>query len=374
MSNTTHLQMPLLEAAQAQKHVTVNEALQALDAVVQLAVKDKDLTTPPGSPNDGDRYIVGPSATGDWASEDGNIAAYQDGVWVFYDPREGWLTWIDDENELYAYDGSSWSVVTSSSSGSVLKPLPTISNNSADAHHDIDISAGDALDVAGSQVIALTSSLTKRIDAAWSVGSNAGGLDTGSVAANTAYAVWLIRRSDTGGVDALFSTSFSSGSVTLPTHYDALQLIGWVATDGSSNIYTFEQSGDHFELYRHPLVLTDSSITDATWETATLSELPPRCVANLTACHYSNATSGSPTAYFWARMKGASKSITTFNQHVGVFAAPNGTWGIEGSGQFNILLDGSSRFEYAASEAASTVTTISIHLLGCQLTERGAAS
>ena len=53
----THL-LPYLLAAQAQKHVTHNEALRLLDGLVQLAVLDRDLTAPPGAPADGDRYIV----------------------------------------------------------------------------------------------------------------------------------------------------------------------------------------------------------------------------------------------------------------------------------------------------------------------------
>jgi hypothetical protein len=44
-----------LFAAQAQKHVTVNEALRLLDGLVQLAVLDRHLTAPPASPADGDR-------------------------------------------------------------------------------------------------------------------------------------------------------------------------------------------------------------------------------------------------------------------------------------------------------------------------------
>ena len=68
MSNTTtHLMVPYLAAAQAQKHVTHNEALRILDGLVQLSVLDRDLAAPPASPADGDRYIVGSGATGDWA-------------------------------------------------------------------------------------------------------------------------------------------------------------------------------------------------------------------------------------------------------------------------------------------------------------------
>jgi hypothetical protein len=74
MSNTTHLQLPYLLASQAQKHVTHNEALRLLDGLVQLAVIDRDLTAPPGSPADGDRYIVASGATGEWSGWNGSIA------------------------------------------------------------------------------------------------------------------------------------------------------------------------------------------------------------------------------------------------------------------------------------------------------------
>jgi len=73
---TTKLLLPYILAAQAQKHVTHNEALRLLDGLVQLSVFDRDLTAPPGSPNDGDRYIVASGATGDWAGWDLNVALF----------------------------------------------------------------------------------------------------------------------------------------------------------------------------------------------------------------------------------------------------------------------------------------------------------
>ncbi|KAB2846219.1 MAG: DUF2793 domain-containing protein, partial [Hyphomicrobiaceae bacterium] len=60
---TPNLSLPYIIAAQAQKHVTHNEALRTLDAVVQLSVLDKDLSAPPVSPLDGDRYIVAAGAS-----------------------------------------------------------------------------------------------------------------------------------------------------------------------------------------------------------------------------------------------------------------------------------------------------------------------
>ncbi len=108
MPETSALGLPLLVAEQAQKHVTHNEALAALDAIVQLAVLDRDLTAPPGSPSEGDRYIVGSAATGEWAGRDGEIVAWQGGAWAFYAPKVGWRTWIEDEGVLLIWTGAAW--------------------------------------------------------------------------------------------------------------------------------------------------------------------------------------------------------------------------------------------------------------------------
>lgn len=74
----------------------------------QPSVKDKDLTAPPGGESKGDRYIVGASATGDWATHDKAIATYTGSGWLFDTPKEGHITWVDDENEFYVYDGTNW--------------------------------------------------------------------------------------------------------------------------------------------------------------------------------------------------------------------------------------------------------------------------
>jgi hypothetical protein len=108
MADSTHLAMPFLEAAQSQKHVTHNEALRILDAVVMLTVLDRDLTAPPSSPAEGDRYLVASGASGVWTGQAGKIAARQDGAWAFAVPRTGWRLWVADEGILLAFDGSSW--------------------------------------------------------------------------------------------------------------------------------------------------------------------------------------------------------------------------------------------------------------------------
>jgi hypothetical protein len=108
MTNTTHLGLPYIEAAQAQKHVTHNEALAILDALVMLAVADRDLSAPPVSPAEGDRYLVKAPGAGGFAGKDDQIAHYADGGWSFYAPRAGWVCYVRDESALIAWDGAAW--------------------------------------------------------------------------------------------------------------------------------------------------------------------------------------------------------------------------------------------------------------------------
>jgi hypothetical protein len=106
--DTTHLQLPYLVAAQAQKHVTHNEALRMLDALVQLSVLDRTRTVPPVTPAEGDRHIVAPGASGAWSGWDDEIAAFIDGAWMRLPPRPGWCAWVEDEAALVVRIGADW--------------------------------------------------------------------------------------------------------------------------------------------------------------------------------------------------------------------------------------------------------------------------
>lgn len=119
----------------------------------------------------------------------------------------------------------------------------TLANNGVDPTNDIDIAAGAAAsDGSTPAIMSLASVLTKRLDASWAVGSGSGGLDTGSIA-NTTYHVWLIQRSDTGVVDALFSASATAP--TMPANYDRKRRIGSIMRV-SAAIVPFIQTGDTF--------------------------------------------------------------------------------------------------------------------------------
>ncbi|SHI07428.1 DUF2793 domain-containing protein [Marivita hallyeonensis] len=109
MSQTsTLLSLPYIQPAQAQKHVTHNEALRRLDALVQLSVESRTLAEPPANPADGARYIVASGATGDWAGQEFAVALNAGGGWLFLTPNVGWQAWVADEGTTVTWTGSLW--------------------------------------------------------------------------------------------------------------------------------------------------------------------------------------------------------------------------------------------------------------------------
>jgi hypothetical protein len=104
MADTPNLVLPYVAANQSQKHVTVNEALRRLDALVQVTVQSTALATPPGAPTEGQRWILPASPTGAWAGHAVQIAAWQDGAWAFYVPLDGWTAIDISTDTLLLYN------------------------------------------------------------------------------------------------------------------------------------------------------------------------------------------------------------------------------------------------------------------------------
>lgn len=108
METTHNLGLPYIMPSQAQKHVTHNEALRMLDALVQLSVQSRGLAAPPVDAGDGARYLVAAPATGAWQGWEDSIAAFIDGGWLRFQPKPGWRAWIADEEQLVAWTGAEW--------------------------------------------------------------------------------------------------------------------------------------------------------------------------------------------------------------------------------------------------------------------------
>ena len=113
----THGEFMGMEQSGEMKKVTTARIKEKLLGEIVLGVdwQQEVLTmtsTPPVSPTEGDRYIVGASATGDWTGHDDYIAEYTSGAWVFLAPQSRmgvfsyndmyFLIYLDGEWQLLA--------------------------------------------------------------------------------------------------------------------------------------------------------------------------------------------------------------------------------------------------------------------------------
>lgn len=111
MDTSPNLALPYLQSQQAQKHVTLNESLRRLDALVHLTVLSRTLIAQPAEPADGARYILPGGATGaSWSGHpEGTLMAFQDGAWEAFAPVEGWRAFIADEAVMSVWHAGAWS-------------------------------------------------------------------------------------------------------------------------------------------------------------------------------------------------------------------------------------------------------------------------
>lgn len=108
MDETARIGLPLVQAAQAQKHVTVNEALARLDGLVPLVISGRDATEPPTMAEDGAVHAVPEGAGGAWAGQAGRLAIWLNGGWAFVTPGRGWTGFLAAEGRVAVHDGAQW--------------------------------------------------------------------------------------------------------------------------------------------------------------------------------------------------------------------------------------------------------------------------
>jgi hypothetical protein len=211
MSDTTpRLALPELSASQAQKHVTVNEALIKLDCLVDLYFLSRTLTAPPSSPSDGDAYLVASSATGSWSGYDGKIAYRIDAAWRFYTPVRGMRAYNAADGKFYVYTGSAWVDLSTLLSlvGSVLASGKMLVGNADGVAAAVSMSGDATMDQAGAVALAATgvAAATYRSITVDAKGRVTGGSNPSTLAGNgIANAV------------ASMSTFYSSGTWNKPS-------------------------------------------------------------------------------------------------------------------------------------------------------------
>ncbi|MBJ3776406.1 DUF2793 domain-containing protein [Acuticoccus mangrovi] len=223
---SANLALPYLEADQAQKHVPVNEVLQALDALVHLTLADRNLTAPPGSPGEGVRYIVPTGATGAWSGQAGKVAARQAGAWMFYMPKAGHLAYVVDEAAFVVWSGSEWIAPALAGFTGVTVAQETLSSLSG-AYVETTTAFP-----AGSVVFGVSMRVTEAVTGVpsfgvgvsgepskfgGSLGTGVGSTNAGPVGPYGNYSNAKVRLTPTSG-------SFTGGTVKLALHYCLMQV------------------------------------------------------------------------------------------------------------------------------------------------------
>lgn len=210
-----------------------------------------------------------------------------------------------------------------------------LSNDAGDTTNDILIGAGEVTDDTGEVVMKLTSSLVKRIDATWAVGSGSGGMNTGSVADNTWYELMLGMREDTGVVDAWFTTTANRN--TLPTNYTHKRRIGWIRRGSATNLQ-FTQNGDRFTLTTK--VNDVSATASATAASRTLT-VPPSTIAIFRAACLGNVNINAENGVVFSELVEADLAPTNTNGFVCMGAGDFAIIG--GSGVIQLRANSSSQ-------------------------------
>lgn len=127
---TPRLGLPYVVAAQAQKHIPINESLARLDGLVQLAVESRSVSAQPASPASGSVWILPASATGAaWAGQPtGTLMRFEAGAWEALNPAEGVLAWVKDENQMVAFDGAALTPLSATFRSTVAAASPGLAN------------------------------------------------------------------------------------------------------------------------------------------------------------------------------------------------------------------------------------------------------
>jgi len=141
---TARLTLPLLQAGQAQKEMTHNEALARLDLAVQARVETMGFNDPPADPAAGDCWIVGPAPTGAWSGNAGALAGWTADGWRFLTAAEGMSLWVADQAVAARYVAGTWQAGTLAGRQIVIEGVKVIG---AQAAAIADPTGGTTIDV-----------------------------------------------------------------------------------------------------------------------------------------------------------------------------------------------------------------------------------
>jgi hypothetical protein len=111
--HSARLGLPYLAAGQMQKHVTLNEALTRLDALVHAAVASRTATAQPLAPPDGALWILPPEASGPaWGGRTaGTLMRAEGGGWTEVAAPDGLVVLVQDVGEVVVREAGAWTLL-----------------------------------------------------------------------------------------------------------------------------------------------------------------------------------------------------------------------------------------------------------------------
>lgn len=112
--STPNMGIPEMPQNSMQPSVPFNDAMQLIDALMQLAPQDKDLAAPPVtiSADVGKTWIIPASPTGAWAGRATQVALCTGvGLWRYFTPKAGWRAFVQDEAADYRFVSGAWVLV-----------------------------------------------------------------------------------------------------------------------------------------------------------------------------------------------------------------------------------------------------------------------
>lgn len=108
---TPNLSLPELTEGQDGAETVVNDDLRRIEGWgAQLFLQNLSQVAPPGSPNNGEVWVVGASPTGDFAGQAGNLALRSNG-WLFITPREGTMAWNLAATTVVVLSAGTWTAI-----------------------------------------------------------------------------------------------------------------------------------------------------------------------------------------------------------------------------------------------------------------------
>lgn len=280
----------------------------ALDALTQATVKSMTTTAPPGSPANGDAYIVPAGATGAWASQTNKIAAWQRSAWAFYTPKNGWQVYNQTDGGDYLYNGSAW-VLQGSQKLNVpqdyISGLKMVWNSGT----SISISSGAAFVQSLGRLVQPASTLT---------------LSSLSLSASTWYHIYLYENAGTPAIECVTTAPVSYfGSAMSKTGDQSRRYLGSVVTDGSGNIQGFTHYSGNRILYDAGAgggapfrVLSNGTATSPT-AVSFIGVLPTTSQISILSL-----TTNSTTVYFRVRKSTSAAIFTSCPQVASASASP----------------------------------------------------